>query len=64
MEQEKNAQILMKDNKQMTSHFFCIGTILKEQWDLLEHKKNIRTINAKTNTKNFLEKQKCTVINK
>ena len=39
MEQEKDTQILMKDNKQMTLHSFFIGAILKEQWDLLEHKK-------------------------
>ena len=56
----------MKDNKQMTS-FFSIRTILKEQWDLLENRKNIRTINAEINKKDFLskfEKKKCTVINK
>ena len=64
MEQEKSTQILMKDNKQMTDTLFFIGKILKEQLDLLELKKNIRTVNAKTNTKNFLEKQKCTIINK
>ena len=58
MEQEKT-QILMKDNKQTTS-----GTILKEQWDMLEHKKNISTNNAEINKKNFLGEQKCTVINK
>ena len=40
MEQGKNTHILMKDNEQTTSHSFFMGTILKEQWDLLEHKKN------------------------
>ena len=64
MEQGKNTQILVKDNKQTTSHPFFIGTILKEQWDLLEHKKNIRTITTEINKKNVLGKQKCTVINK
>ena len=57
----------MKDNEQTTVHSFFIRTILKEQWDLLENKKNIRTSNAEINTKNFLSKfgkQKCTVINK
>ena len=67
MEHKKNTQILMKDNKQKTIHFFFIRTILKEQWDLLENKNKIRTIKAEINTKNFLSKfgkQKCTVINK
>ena len=44
-----------------------IGTILKEQWDLLENKNRIKTVKAEINTKNFLfkfGKQKCTVINK
>ena len=54
MEQEKSTQILMKDNKQTTDTLLFIGRILKEQLDLLEHKKNIRTVNAKTNTKNIL----------
>ena len=63
MEQEKK-QILMKDNEQTTLHSFSMGTILKGQWDLLEHQKNVRTINTEINKKNFLEKQKCTVINK
>ena len=67
MEHKKKTQILMKDNKQKTIHFFFIRTILKEQWDLLENKNKIRTIKAEINTKNFLSKfgkQKCTVINK
>ena len=63
MEQEKK-QILMKDNEQTTLHSFSMGTILKGQWDLLEHQKNVRTINTEINKKNFLEKQKCTVIDK
>ena len=56
----------MKDNKQTTSHSFFIRTILKEQWDLLENKKNIWTINAEINKKNLSKfgKQKCTIINK
>ena len=53
MEQEKNKLILMKDNKETTSHSFFIRTILKEQLDLLENKKNIRTINAEINKKTF-----------
>ena len=64
---KKKTQILMKDNEQTTSQSSFIRTILKEQWDLLENKKNIRTSNAEINTKNFLSKfgkQKCTVINK
>ena len=56
MEHKKNTQILMKDNKQKTIHFFFIRTILKEQWDLLENKNKIRTIKAEINTKNFLSK--------
>ena len=39
MEQEKNTQLLMKDNEQTTSHSFFIRTILKEQGDLLEKRK-------------------------
>ena len=54
MEQEKKTQILMKDNEQTTSQSSFIRTILKEQWDLLENKKNIRTINAEIKKKNFL----------
>ena len=42
----------MKDNEQTTSHSFFIRTILKEQGDLLENKKNI-TINAEINKKTF-----------
>ena len=53
MEQEKNKLILMKDNKETTSHSFFIRAILKEQLDLLENKKNIRTINAEINKNNF-----------
>ena len=67
MEQEKHTQILSKDNKQKTVHYFFITTILKEQWDLLENKNRIRIIKTEINTKNFLSKfgkQKCTVINK
>ena len=41
----------MKDNEQTTSHSFFIRTILKEQGDLLENKKNI--INAEINKKTF-----------
>ena len=52
MEQEKKTQILMKDNEQTTSHSFFIRTILKEQGDLLEDKKNI-TINPEINKKTF-----------
>ena len=52
MEQEKKTQILMKDNEQTTSHSFFIRTILKEQGDLLEDKKNI-TINTEINKKTF-----------
>ena len=51
MEQEKNTQLLMKDNEQTKSHSFFIRTILKEQGDLLENKKNI--INAEINKKTF-----------
>ena len=51
MEQEKKTQILMKDNEQTTSQSSFIRTILKEQWDLLENKKNIRTINAEIKKK-------------
>ena len=51
MEQEKNTQLLMKDNEQTTSHSFFIRTILKEQGDLLENKKNI--INTEINKKTF-----------
>ena len=67
MEQEKHTQILSKDNKQKTVHYFFITTILKEQWDLLENKNRIRIIKTEIKTKNFLSKfgkQKCTVINK
>ena len=53
MEQEKKTQILMKDNEQTTSHSFFIRTILKEQGDLQENKKNIRTISAKINKKTY-----------
>ena len=66
MEQEKNTQILMKDNKQKTVRSFFIKTTLKEQWDLLENKTKI-TIKAEINTRNFLSKfgkQKCTGIKK
>ena len=42
----------MKDNEQTTSHSFFIRTILKEQGDLLEDKKNI-TINPEINKKTF-----------
>ena len=52
MEQEKNTQILMKDNKQSTAQYFFISTILKEQWDLLENNR-IRTFEAEINTKTF-----------
>ena len=55
MEQEKT-QILMRDNEQTTSHSFFIGTILKEQWDMLEHKKNISTNNAEINKKKLFRK--------
>ena len=51
MEQEKNTQLLMKDNEQTKSHSFFIRTILKEQGGLLENKKNI--INAEINKKTF-----------
>ena len=66
MEQEKNRQILMKDIEQTTSHCFFTRLILKEQWDLLENKKSIRTINAEISKRTFLSKfgkQKRTVIN-
>ena len=46
MEQEKNTQ----HNEQT---IFFMGTILKEQWDFVEHKKNIGTINAGINKKTF-----------
>ena len=52
-EQEKNKQILMKDNRQKTVHSFFIRTILKEQWDLLENKNKIRTIKTKSIQKTF-----------
>ena len=66
MEQEKNTQILMKDNEQTTSHSFFIREILKKQWDLLENKKNIRPINSEINLKTFYSSfdNKYTVINK
>ena len=54
IENMKKTQILMQDNKKTTSLSFFIRTILKEQWDLLENKKNIRTINAEIKKKNFL----------
>ena len=53
MEQEKNTQILMKDNKQRTAQYFFIRTILKELWDLMENKNGIRTFKAEINTKTF-----------
>ena len=49
MEQGKKTQILIKDNEQTTSHSLFIRTILKEQLDLQENKKNIRTINTEIN---------------
>ena len=52
-EQEKNKQILMKDNRQKTVHSFFIRTILQEQWDLLENKNKIRTIKTKSIQKTF-----------
>ena len=52
-EQEKNKQILMKDNRQKTVQSFFIRTILKEQWDLLENKNKIRTIKTKSIQKTF-----------
>ena len=67
MEQEKNTQILKKDNEQKTVQSFFIKTILKEQRDLLENKTKTRTIKAEINTRNFLSKfgkQKCTGIKK
>ena len=66
MEKEKNTQILTKDNEQTTSHSFFIRTILKERWDLLENKKNIRPINSEINYKTFYPSfdNKYTVINK
>ena len=53
MEQEKKHQILMKAKQQTTSHSFFIRTVLKKQWDLLENKKNIRTINAEIDKQTF-----------
>ena len=55
MEQGKKTQILIKDNEQTTSHSLFIRTILKEQLDLQENKKNIRTINIEINLKNFYQ---------
>ena len=55
MEQGKKTQILIKDNEQTTSHSLFIRTILKEQLDLQENKKNIRTINTENNLKNFYQ---------
>ena len=55
MEQGKKTQILIKDNEQTTSHSLFIRTILKEQLDLQENKKNIRTINTEINLKNFYQ---------
>ena len=55
MEQGKKTQILIKDNEQTTSHSLFKRTILKEQLDLQENKKNIRTINTEINLKNFYQ---------
>ena len=55
MEQGKKTQILIKDNEQTTSHSLFIRTILKEQLDLQENKKNIRTINTEINLKTFYQ---------
>ena len=55
MEQGKKTQILIKDNEQTTSHSLFIRTILKEQLDLQENKKNIRTINTEINLKIFYQ---------
>ena len=63
MEQEKKHRYWWKITNERL-HTLFTGTILKEHWDLLELKKNIRTITAEINKKNFLGKQKCTVINK
>ena len=52
IENMKKKQILMQDNKQTKSLSFFIRTILKEQWDLLENKKN-RTINTEIKKKTF-----------
>ena len=48
IEQEKDTQILMKDNEQKTVHSFFIKTILKEQWDLLENKNEIEQSRLKS----------------
>ena len=48
IEQEKDTQILMKDNEQKTVHSFFIKTILKEQWDLLENKNKIEQSRLKS----------------
>ena len=55
MEQGKKTQILIKDNEQTTPHSLFVRTILKEQLDLQENKKNIRTINTEINLKNFYQ---------
>ena len=51
---KKKTQILMKDNKQTTSHSFFVRTILKEQGDLLENKKSI-TITLKSIKNLFIQ---------
>ena len=48
IEQEKDTQILMKDNEQKTVHSFFIKTILKVQWDLLENKNKIEQSRLKS----------------
>ena len=61
---KKKTQILMKDHEQKTVHSFFITTVWKEQWDLLENKNKIKTINTEIDIKNFLSKfGKQTIIN-
>ena len=64
MEQGKKTQILIKDNEQTTSHSLFIRTILKEQLDLQENKKNNQHWNQFKKFLSKFGKQKCTVINK
>ena len=67
MEQEKDTQILIKDNEQKTVQSFYKKNFKRNSKDLLENKNKICTSKAEINTKTILSKfgkQKCTVINK
>ena len=53
MEQEKTHRYWWKITNKRQYTLFFIRTILKEQWDLLENKNKIRTVEAEINTRNF-----------